>query len=298
MMELLENLTIRPEGEPHGATSGDLLSHVLAQIRLTGDHVFARTLAEGERLDLAAGEAHIVVVTAGALQLDRSDQTPLLIGTGDLVLLPRGLGGSRLLATQSRVDLVVCRFWFDPDSLRGMIFALPKCIHIRRGPEAGWIDGIVHFLMLEADDVQPGAALMISRLIDLVVIRALRTWVQLGHTSGWLGGLADARIARSLKAFHERPMQRWSIDALAGIAGMSRSSFCERFTALIGRSPLRYQNEWRLGLARDMLTRRDARVGEVGLRIGYGSEAAFSRAYKDLFGHSPRAEYALQSGSG
>ncbi len=122
--------------------------------------------------------------------------------------------------------------------------------------------------------------------------------VHQGHTSGWLGGLSDARIARALKAIHEKPMQRWSIEALADVAGMSRSSFCERFTTLVGRSPLRYQNEWRLSLARDMLVRRDARVGEVGLRIGYESEAAFSRAYKALFGHSPRAESAMLSGTG
>jgi AraC-like DNA-binding protein len=176
-----------------------------------------------------------------------------------------------------------------------MIFALPHCIQIRRAESADWLKGIVHFLLVEAGDVQPGAALMISRIIDLVVIRTLRTWVAQGNISGWLGGLADARIATALKAIHERPMQRWSIEALAGIAGMSRSSFCERFTALVGRSPLRYHNEWRLALARDLLARRSARVGEIGLSIGYESEAAFSRAYKSLFGHSPRAEYKLRN---
>ena len=147
---------------------------------------------------------------------------------------------------------------------------------------------IVNFMLIEAGDPQPGAALMVSRLIDLIVIRSLRSWVQQGHASGWLGGLSDARIARALKALHERPMQRWSIKTLSGIAGMSRSSFCERFTTLVGRSPLRYRNEWRLMLARELLAKRDARVGEVGLTIGYESEAAFSRAYKAFFGHSPR----------
>ena len=72
---------------------------------------------------------------------------------------------------------------------------------------------------------------------------------------------------------------------------MSRSSFYERFTALVGCAPLRYHNEWRLTLARDMLAKRSARVGEIGLAIGYESEAAFSRAYKAHFGHSPREEY-------
>jgi AraC-like DNA-binding protein len=294
MMQMLENLIIHPEGDPRGATSGDLLSHVLAQIRLTGDQVFSRALAEAEQLEMDAGEAHVIVVTAGVLHIESDDnQTSAVIDTGDLVLLPRGRGESRLVASHQGVTVVVCRFWFDPGSLRGMIFALPQSIHIRRADAAGWIDGMLRFLMIEAEDVQPGAALMISRIIDLLVIRTLRSWVHKGQTSGWLGGLADARIARSLKAIHEKPMQRWSINDLAGLAGLSRSSFRERFAALVGRSPLRYQNEWRLALARDMLARRDARVGEIGLRIGYESEAAFSRAYKKLFGHSPRVEYAL-----
>ncbi|TPL93272.1 AraC family transcriptional regulator [Mesorhizobium sp. B2-3-11] len=291
MTESPENLTILPDGASH--VTGDLLSHVLAQIRLTGDQVFSRSLAKAEQLDLDEGQAHIVVVTAGALHMESEDQAPVVIEAGDLVLLPRGPGGSRLVASLAQVAIVTCRFWFDPDSLRGMIFALPQSIHIGRAQGAGWIDGMLPFLMIETSDAQPGAALMISRIIDLMVIRTLRSWVHEGHATGWLGGLSDARIARSLKAIHERPLQRWSINELADKAGMSRSSFCERFAALVGRSPLRYQNEWRLGLARDLLARRDARVGEIGLRIGYESEAAFSRAYKQLFGHPPRVEYAL-----
>jgi AraC-like DNA-binding protein len=79
-----------------------------------------------------------------------------------------------------------------------------------------------------------------------------------------------------------------TIDGLASVAGMSRSNFCERFNALVGKSPLRYRNAWRLSVARDMLSKGDARVGEVGRSVGYESEAAFSRAYKAYFGHAPR----------
>jgi AraC-like DNA-binding protein len=291
MADLLENLTNHPETLVGGAASTDLLSHVLAQIRLTGGGLSSCNLTRRGNLDLEAGMAHVCVVTKGALHMEQDDRESVIVETGDLLLLPRGAGDLRMVASGTPATVVVCRFRFDPDSLRGMIFSLPPCIHIRRAESAGWLDGIVHFLLAEAGDVQPGAALMISRIIDLMVIRALRSWVHQGKTSGWLGGLSDARIASALKAIHERPMQRWSIDALAGIAGMSRSSFCERFAALVGRSPLRYHNEWRLALARDLLAKRSARIGEIGLSIGYESEAAFSRAYKGLFGHSPRVEY-------
>ena len=294
MIELPKNLTILPEMEVGGLASADLLSHVLAQIRLTGDRVYSCSLVQEGRLELEAGAAHVCVVTEGALRIEGDERGALVIDTGDLVMLPRGAGSLRLAASGASASMVLCRFRFDSDNLRGMVSALPDCIHIRRAQGGGWIEGIVHFMMIEAGDIQPGAALMVSRLIDLVVIRTLRSWIHQGPASGWLGGLSDARIASALKAIHERPMQRWSIVTLADIAGMSRSSFCERFTALVGRSPLRYQNEWRLALARDLLAKRGARVGEIGLSIGYESEAAFSRAYKALFGHSPRVEYTLR----
>lgn len=291
MTALLENLTIHPESDVRSALSADLLSQVLGQVRLTGDKVHARTLPARQATGLDPQSAHVLVVTEGALMLDAGDQgASVAINAGDLLLLPHGSGDLRLTAANTPSAFIICRFWFDPDSLRVMLLTLPRWIHIRKEEGAGWLEGIVHFLMIEAGDVQPGAALMISRLIDLVVIRTLRSWVHRGHTSGWLGGLIDSRIARAVKAIHERPSQRWSIEALAGIAGMSRSSFCDRFTTLVGRSPLRYHNEWRLALARNLLAKRDARVGEIGLSIGYESEAAFSRAYKTLYGHSPRSE--------
>ena len=297
MTELPEYLIIRPELEFGDRASTDLLSHVLAQIRLTGDRVYSRVLAPEERLELEGDAAHVCIVTEGVLHIEVEGGDALAISAGDLLMAPHGAGDVRLAASGAPAAMVLCRFRFDPDSLRGMVSALPKYIHIRQAEGAGWLEGIVHFLMLEAGDNQPGAALMVSRLIDLVVIRTLRSWIQQGPASGWLGGLSDARIAGALKAIHERPMQRWSIETLAAIAGMSRSSFCERFTALVGRSPLRYHNEWRLALARDLLARRGARVGEIGFSIGYESEAAFSRAYKALFGRSPSIDHKLSQGA-
>jgi AraC-like DNA-binding protein len=291
MIELPRNLTIRPEMGVGNPGSTDLLSHVLAQMRLTGDQVYSCTLAPEGHLELEAEAAHVCIVTEGALHVEGDEHRTVVIDTGDLVMLPRGAGDLRLAASGAPMTTVLCRFRFDPGSLPGMLSSLPQCIHIRRAEGAGWLEGIVHFLMIEAGDIQPGAALMISRLIDLVVIRTLRSWIHRGPASGWLGGLSDLRIASALKAIHERPLQRWNIETLATIAGMSRSSFCERFTTLVGRSPLRYHNEWRLTLARDLLAKRGARVGEIGFSIGYKSEAAFSRAYKAQFGHSPRVEY-------
>lgn len=287
MMQKPEDLTDHPAASWFAT---DLLSHVLGQIRLTGDRVHTHTLAPRSRLELPAEAAHLCVVTDGDLHIEGGELGPIVVAKGDLVMLPRGAGDLQLGALEAPTGIVICQFRFDTDSLRDLMSALPRCIHIPQAEGAGWLEGILHFLLIEADDLQPGAALMVSRLIDLAVIRSLRSWIHRGPISGWFGGLADPRIANTLKAIHERPMQRWSIAALASIAGMSRSSFCDRFTSLVGRSPLRYHNEYRLTLARDLLAKGSARVGEVGLSIGYESEAAFSRAYKSLFGHSPRTE--------
>jgi AraC-like DNA-binding protein len=282
-----------PEGSALGPAAGDLLSNVLAQIRLTGEGVVQVTAARGEALHLAPDAGHVCLVTTGAVTMAGAEnrRSPVVVAAGDLLLLPHSVETIHLVAAEAPAAAVVCRFHFDPNSLRSMVVALPSYVHVGSAEGEGWLDGVLHFMMIEANDTQPGAALMISRLIDLAVIRTLRTWIQRGETSGWLGGLVDERIARTLKAIHESPMQRWSIKDLAAIAGMSRSSFCERFALLVGKSPLRYQKEWRLTMARDLLTRRQARVGEIGLAIGYETEAAFSRAYKELFGHSPRGDY-------
>lgn len=289
-MKSLEDLIVRPELQLQGIATGDLLSQVLSQIRLTGDRVYACRLQAKERMELEGRAAHVCVLQEGRLKVSRSGE-PTTIDSGDLFLVPRDAEELRISAVEGPASLIVCRFWFDASSLRAMLFALPWLIQIKREEAAAWLEGLVHYTLLEADDGQPGGALMISRLIDLIVIRTLRTWVHQGRAAGWLGGLSDARVARALRKIHEQPLQRMSIDALARVARMSRSSFSERFTALVGCSPLRYQNEWRLTLARDLLAKRSARVGEVGIAIGYESEAAFSRAYKAFFGCSPRTDY-------
>ena len=288
MTESLKNLTIRPEASATDAPAGDLLSLVLAQIRLTGEHVFSVDLAADGAVALSPDAGHVCLVTSGTAQLTHDGDALAALGTGDLLLLPHRMAGLAVVAGEA-ATVVASRFRFDPESLRAMVTALPTHIHIRRDEGQGWVDQIAEIMLIEAKDRQPGAALMVSRLIDLVIIRALRTWVHRGQTSGWMGGLSDDRIARALMAIHESPTRKWSLEALAALAGMSRSSFSERFTALVGQSPLRYHNDWRLTLARDLLAGRKARVGEVGLSIGYESEAAFSRAYKARFGHSPRA---------
>lgn len=177
MMESLEELIIRPELQLQGIATGDLLSQVLSQIRLTGDRVYSSRLQAKERMELEGRAAHVCVLQTGRLKVLKSGEPPATIDAGDLFLLPRDAEELRITAVEGPASLIVCRFWFDAGSLRAMLFALPWLIHINRAEATTWLEGLVRYLLLEANDGQPGGALMISRLIDLIVIRTLRIWL-------------------------------------------------------------------------------------------------------------------------
>jgi len=126
-----------------------------------------------------------------------------------------------------------------------------------------------------------------ARLADAILTRVIRGWVEAraGETTGWLAAIRDPQIGGALAAIHRRPEHAWSVTALAEVAGMSRSLFSERFTAVVGSSPAHYVARWRMHLAQTWL--RAGRVSEVAARLGYQSEAAFSRAFKRAVGRAP-----------
>lgn len=310
------------ESEPHFpmmASRVDLLSQVLTLIRLRGELIYSAELTSPWGLRFEAGSAYFHVVSEGEMWVETDDRPATHAVAGDLLVLPQGRGHSigtqaakpfaaaEVLDAQLREDslairlggngsmtrLVTGAFRFEGDNLPEMLAVLPAIIRIpsgmRDGEEEDWVGGLAHFLLAEARTPHPGAALMISRLVDVMVIRAMRIWVRTAspEDKGWLGALADPRISRALKAIHDEPFRRWTVAQLAGVANMSRSSFAERFATLIGAAPLHYQTRWRLLLANEMLKRADTRVSDVARRIGYDSDAAFSRAFKAQFGFAP-----------
>lgn len=310
-----------PESEaafPMLASRVDLLSQVLTLIRLRGELIFSAELTAPWALQFDAGSAYLHIVSEGQVEVEASDGKRILAEAGDLIVLPQGSGhtigvGSvrplpvrevleaqvrdeklaiRLGGNGAMTNLITGAFRFEGDNMPTMLAVLPSLIHIPRtlrSEDAGWLEGLAHFLLAEAQEPHPGASLMISRLIDVLVIRAMRVWVRTAppENRGWLGALADARISRALKAIHDEPFRRRTVAELAGIAGMSRSSFAERFATLIGAAPLHYQTRWRLLLANEMLKGPDTRVSDIGRRVGYDSDAAFSRAFKAQFGYPP-----------
>lgn len=287
---------LAPGAQPSPTPGADLLSQVLSLVRLRGESVIARSLDAGPISD-GGGPARFYVVEDGVLELASTGHATLL-RPGDVALLPHG--AAHTLAPHATANSGECRliagvFHVDTGTLPPVLSTLPQLIHVP-APVSGmppWLAAISRFLVEEARTPAPGADLMVSRLIDLLVIRALRSWAATsgGHFA-LVSALGDERLSRALSALHATPVHPWTVPELAAVAAMSRSSFARHFNAVLGEPPLRYLARWRLHLASEMLRSGTLRVSDAAQRVGYASEAAFSRAFKACFGHSPKQAVA------
>jgi AraC-like DNA-binding protein/mannose-6-phosphate isomerase-like protein (cupin superfamily) len=299
------------------AARNDVLSEVLTLIRLRGELVYTAFLGKPWGLQFHPGAAHFHFVKTGKAWVTATGGKPIKVSEGDLVLLPLGVGHvitDCLYSPFEKIETIAAKYFnrdelvlryggsdpvtriiggffsFEGSPLPTVMSVLPSVIHIPRGDTGtpAWLETISDFLVLEAKQQHPGSSLMISRLIDLLVIRTLRSWASTeANRIGWLGGLGDERIGRVLSAMHAAPFRNWTVQSFAKIAGMSRSIFAERFTGSVGEPPLRYLSRWRLTLASDLLRSGGFNVTEVAYRCGYASDAAFSRAFKAHFGYAP-----------
>jgi AraC-like DNA-binding protein len=130
---------------------------------------------------------------------------------------------------------------------------------------------------------------VLARLSELMFVEVVRRHLATlpPDQPGWLGGLRDPHVGRALSLLHDRPTEDWSLDELASQVGLSRSALAERFTHFVGTPPMQYLAQWRMQLAAGLLANGSSSVAEVAFAVGYGSEAAFSRAFKRLVGVSP-----------
>lgn len=165
-----------------------------------------------------------------------------------------------------------------------MISLLPAMIHIRGNPR---LSTLVRLVGEEAAGGDAGRDLILARLIEVLLIEALRVGQGQGARPGLLRGLADARVAAALRSIHADPERSWTVAELAGLAGMSRSAFFDRFARVVGLKPMEYLVAWRMALARDLLRGGTASLDEVARRVGYGSASTFSIAFSRHVGQPP-----------
>ncbi|WP_089959555.1 AraC family transcriptional regulator [Lentzea xinjiangensis] len=126
-----------------------------------------------------------------------------------------------------------------------------------------------------------------DRLLDWIMVCALREWFDREHGTGWLAALSDEVVGPVLRAMHERPAEPWTLASLAAEAGVARTTLAGRFAKLVGSPPLTYLTEWRMAVAADLLTESSATVAAVARRVGYADAFGFSAAFKRVHGFSP-----------
>ncbi len=259
------------------------------------------------------------VVTEGSLLLvDSTDQCHEL-HAGDVVVLPHGTGHrafddhgsptpvvfdlphdyvSRQYAVLRHGDggtpanLICGVVELGHPSARSLLEMLPEVIHIRAAETEArwaWLPTLLELMANETRSSQPGGETIVTRLCDVLVIQAIRWWIDHDPAarSGWVGAMRDPAIGRAISMIHNEPATGWTVASLAASVSMSRSSFSARFTELVGRSPKQYVTRWRMQVGEDLLRREQLPIAVVASRLGYHSEAAFSRAFKRETGVAP-----------
>jgi AraC-like DNA-binding protein len=312
-------------GEDPWATP-DPLGEALHVLRMSGTFYVRSELSAPWGLTLPP-EPHSLwfhVVNVGGAWLEVEGTEPRLLHPGDFALVPHGEGHrirSDLEAPAPRVETlphdyasdryavlrhggggaatnIVCgTVRFGHPAARNLVALLPRTIVVEMAsgptpvPETEWMHATLRLIAAEASALRPGGEAVITRLSDILVIQAIRAWIARepeGHT-GWLGALQDPRIGRAMSLVHRDPAQSWSVASLARATAMSRSAFAARFTELVGEPVMRYVTRWRMQVAYDWLQHDAVPVAALAARLGYESEAAFSRAFKRTLGISPGA---------
>jgi AraC-like DNA-binding protein len=168
---------------------------------------------------------------------------------------------------------------------------LPPVIHlsVEQGGSAEWIRSTFQHAADEVAAGRPGSATVLAKLSELLFVEAVRRYLEdiPEEQTGWLAGLKDEYIARVLALVHGDVRRAWTVQELGRQVGLSRSALAERFTKLIGMSPMQYVGHWRMQIAAQRLRSTNQSLLEIAYAVGYESEAAFSRAFKRAFGTPP-----------
>ena len=206
------------------------------------------------------------------------------------VIWPARQGGMVVHNGGGGVFLVGSRFTLEGDYAAMLLAMLPPVVHIRDASGQAALRWSVERMMQELREGQPGGYLVAQHLAHMMLVQALRLHMAEGPQGGvgWLFALADRRMGAAIGAIHADPARRWTLEALAEHAGMSRSTFALKFKAAVGASPMDYLTKWRMLLAADRLANTGEPISAIALSLGYESESAFSTAFKRVMGCSPR----------
>jgi AraC-like DNA-binding protein len=263
-----------------------------------------------------AGQPLYCVVLEGACRMAIDGHEPIELISGDFVLIPAAYGvamsslvppppGVQTLdpialgnnefrigepggPVDSRMMVGHCSFGSPDASL--LVSLLPQLVHVR-GEER--LATLVQLVRDESREQRPAREVVLSRLLEVLLIEALRSTAETTASPGLVRGLSDCRLSAAIRVMHEHPTRAWTVAELAKEAALSRSAFFERFNRAVGVAPMEYLLTWRMALAKDLLRRNEGRVAEVAQRVGYSSASTFSVAFTRHVGRPP-SQYARE----
>ena len=266
------------------------------------------------------------VVTRGRMLVLLADGTSCEVGAGEIVLLPRnevhtvasepGLApvpGEALAFAPAEGGLlrierdgggaetrILCGFLAGHGPPSPILETLPRLLGVAIEDVAAldWIEASVRLAARELARGGIASGAVTSRLAELLLVEALRRHGEAAAPSGWLGGMRDPRIGRALALMHGDLARPWTVEALAGTVGMSRTAFVARFGRLVGVPPIRYLAQARLAAARALLREPGLTASEIAYRVGFEAPVAFNRAFKRAFGLPPAAWRQRERGGG
>jgi AraC-like DNA-binding protein len=262
---------------------------------------------------------HLVLDGRGWAQLLDESQGPICLDVGDAVIVARGDGHSISSEPGTHavpnVDLYrrpdseilpfvlnefgghgaktrfVCGFLgCDARPYNPVLEALPRILHVRRSSTAGTLTfDLMRSALEESQQPRAGSEALLAKISELMFLHAVRQFIDSlpEESTGWLAGLRDRHVGAALRAMHARPAEAWTLDSLGREANLSRTAFSQRFAEVMGMSAIQYLSKWRLQVAAGLLGRQGMSIARIADAVGFGSEAAFNRAFKREVGVPP-----------
>ncbi|HWD40299.1 MAG TPA: AraC family transcriptional regulator [Fimbriimonas sp.] len=261
-----------------------------------------RRLAAGDIVMFPQGDRHVVSSAPGVEPIRqtadwvfsvRDDPKPMPISYHHGVVE----AGVRLPAKDADM-IAVCGFLgCDLRPFNPLISALPRLLHLPAHQSGSWVSRIIDQAVSETMEPRPGGDAVLERLGEMIFIDAARQFLERlpKDAKGWLAGLRDPLVGKTLELMHGRPDEPWTVDSLAREVGASRSVLHERFLQYIDQPPMQYLANWRIQLGARWLRQSNRTVAAIALEVGYDSESAFSRAFRRATGLPPAAWRKSQS---
>jgi AraC-like DNA-binding protein len=247
-----------------------------------------------EQIELNAGD--VIVFPHGDAHVMASDRG-LRVGD-DLHSMLRPHSITVSLGEGRRTTSLVCGYLgCDLRPFNPLLAALPRRMHMS-GMSGPWLEGFTRRLSDDARLGRAGADAVLTRLAETMFVEVVRRYLEELDPGerGWLAGLRDEMVGQVLGLIHAEPQRPWTLDQLAREVASSRSNLSKRFTDVVGQPPMQYLTSWRMQVASTLLVESGAKLATIAARVGYASEAAFSRAFKSATGMSPGAWRASREG--